>query len=275
MFRKLLKYDIQAVFKYWWIAAVITPFVSLTAGAAIQVINVDYTSYGAIQTLATFLLFMCIFALLMFLTVSQILVFIRFYKNFFSDEGYLTFTLPVKKTDLINSKLLTSFIFNIASFAVLAVNVVIMLVVGVPEEFFNTRNWKILFDIIAEILREINFYGFSYVVLGILIFCAFYIMQDLFLAVCITVGACITRKHKVLAAIGIYYGANTVLSFVIEIFSLTGIFSFVGMLSNVSEGVIELSIMLAMIIILSLLVLCVAGLYMLECYMLDRRLNLE
>jgi hypothetical protein len=248
--------------------------VSITAGAAIQIINVEYTSYGAIQTLATFLLFMCIFALVMFLTLSQILVFIRFYKNFFSDEGYLTFTLPVKKTDLINSKLLTAFIFNLLSFAVLAVNAIIILIVGVPEEFFDARNWERIFKVIYEILSGLNFYGVSYIVLGILIFCAFYIMQDLFLAVCITVGACIANKHKVLAAIGIYYGANTVLSFVIEIFSLTGIFSFVEMLSNVSESAIEFSIMLALIIILALLVMCIVGLYMLESYMLDRRLNL-
>lgn len=95
MFAKLLKYDLRAVFKYWWMAAVASAIIAALGGICISIVNVDYTKYGALQTIATLGIVLAVIGIVIFFTLSEILVLVRFYKNFYSDEGYLTFTLPV------------------------------------------------------------------------------------------------------------------------------------------------------------------------------------
>ena len=62
------------------------------------------------------------------------LVFIinRFYKGLLGDEGYLMFTLPVSVSEHIGSKLLTSMIFQIGSFAVAVLSGGLLLAVLAP-----------------------------------------------------------------------------------------------------------------------------------------------
>ncbi len=46
---------------------------------------------------------------------TTLLLYVRFYKNLLTDEGYLMFTLPVKTSDLVLSKLVISCFHTIAS----------------------------------------------------------------------------------------------------------------------------------------------------------------
>ena len=52
--------------------------------------------------------------------------FLNFHKSFYSDESYLTHTLPVTKNQLINSKYLTALIEMVTSFACLIISLLIM-----------------------------------------------------------------------------------------------------------------------------------------------------
>ena len=52
--------------------------------------------------------------------------FLNFHKSFYSDESYLTHTLPVTKNQLINSKYLTATIEMLAGFATLVASILIM-----------------------------------------------------------------------------------------------------------------------------------------------------
>ena len=139
MFAKLLKYDLRAVIKYWWIAAVSSLGLSVIGGVCINIITVDYTSFQALQSIAILGLVISIIGLCVFGVLSEILILVRFYKNFFSDEGYLTFTLPVRKTQLLNSKLLMSVIFTASATLVILFDIFLMLAVGIPEEIFNRQ----------------------------------------------------------------------------------------------------------------------------------------
>ena len=53
--------------------------------------------------MAMLLVIACVMAIIASAVVTELLVFVRFYKNFFTDEGYLTFTLPVSRKDLLLS----------------------------------------------------------------------------------------------------------------------------------------------------------------------------
>ena len=133
MLGKLMKYDLRSgirTFALIWIG--------LAALAAINGLTLRITFDGDIQSkLARFIITVLPMVLLVALYVAMgifMLVFIinRFYKGLLGDEGYLMFTLPVSVSEHIGSKLLTSMIFQIGSFAVAVLSGGLLLAVLAP-----------------------------------------------------------------------------------------------------------------------------------------------
>ena len=133
MLGKLMKYDLRSgirTFALIWIG--------LAALAAINGLTLRIAFDGDIQSeLANFIITVLPMVLLVALYVAMgifMLVFIinRFYKGLLGDEGYLMFTLPVSVSEHIGSKLLTSMIFQIGSFAVAVLSGGLLLAVLAP-----------------------------------------------------------------------------------------------------------------------------------------------
>ena len=133
MLGKLMKYDLRSgirTFALIWIG--------LAALAAINGLTLRIAFDGDIQSeLANFSITVLPMVLLVALYVAMgifMLVFIinRFYKGLLGDEGYLMFTLPVSVSEHIGSKLLTSMIFQIGSFAVAVLSGGLLLAVLAP-----------------------------------------------------------------------------------------------------------------------------------------------
>lgn len=136
MLGKLMKYDLRSgirTFALIWIG--------LAALAAINGLTLRIAFDGDIQSkLANFIITVLPMVLLVALYVAMgifMLVFIinRFYKGLLGDEGYLMFTLPVSVSEHIGSKLLTSMIFQIGSFAVAVLSGVLLMAVLTPPNF--------------------------------------------------------------------------------------------------------------------------------------------
>lgn len=276
MFAKLLKYDLRAVFKHWWIAAAVSVLVSALGGVCISIVNVNYTSYGALQTIAILGIVLSVIGIVLFYVLSELLVLIRYYKNFYSDEGYLTFTLPVSKSSLLNSKLLMSLIVFVVSTVVLFLDIGIMLMIGYADEIFKPFFWEQIFAVIADITKVLGGYTAVYIVEGIVALLTLWVFTALAIFLCITVASMLVHKHKVLAAVGIYYVATGVISGLIEVLILR--FSFY----HIIEKIVELQRVpcLNSVTFLILGGIAVAGiasalLYMLHVWLLERKLNLE
>lgn len=133
MLGKLMKYDLRSgirTFALIWIG--------LAALAAINGLTLRIAFDGDIQSeLANFIITVLPMVLLVALYVAMgifMLVFIinRFYKGLLGDEGYLMFTLPVSVSEHIGSKLLTSMIFQIGSFAIAVLSGGLLLAVLAP-----------------------------------------------------------------------------------------------------------------------------------------------
>lgn len=275
MFTKLLKHDSRAIFKYWWIGAVVSLGISVLGGVCIQIIDIDYTSHRLIPVLAGIGLFFSIVGMVLLPLFTEILILVRYYKNFFTDEGYLTFTLPVKRTQLLDSKLLTALIFNIGSILLFTLDIMLMLSIGIPEHFFSAEGWKEFFEIIGDLFRMLGGYSVPYILLGILIILALALIQSLFVFACITFASSVVKKHKILMSIGVYYGANMSLSFVYQILMFGGmptVFTLIGALNRNNS---LLAVMMILIGVLGICAVVAGGLYLLVLYLLDRRLNLE
>ncbi len=122
MLSKLLKRDLKKNMRWMWILFVGTiVFAAVSRGAKELGENVAFFKMIGIFLEGVF------YGLAINLIIQPFLRnFLNFHKSFYSDESYLTHTLPVTKNALINSKYLTALIEILAGFGSLIVSLLIM-----------------------------------------------------------------------------------------------------------------------------------------------------
>jgi hypothetical protein len=109
MFGKLVKHEFRAT-------ARIIPFVYLvTIFLALVHIITNRFNLGAISKISLVLMVIMCFAQV---AITFVLLIWRYYKNLYSNEGYLTHTLPVHPSLLLWSKLIVSFVWTLLSYLV-------------------------------------------------------------------------------------------------------------------------------------------------------------
>lgn len=270
MLRKLLKYDMRAIFRYWWIAAAVTVIMSIVGGFCGRYSYQWDDLPLAVNMMLSLARGMAIFCSAALLVLTLVLIFVRFYKNFFSDEGYLTFTLPVTRRQLLLSKVLSGTLGMCAAGAVCIVNVLVMNFIA----YFDLR--ETLTTPAPDAVQPAEaLYYFLYLIEAGVALVLFALCAVLFLYTCITFASMIVKKGKLIAAIGIYYGATNIVYVILQMFLLFGIASIGMWLSRLSHleqmGIIAL-LLLELILFIS--ILC-AVLYILQQRMLERKLNLS
>lgn len=220
MFSKIFKYDFKYVFKIWWIFATVTLGLSCGAGAMIRGM-INLASNDIDNFLFNFLtamgLFMILMLLCLFPIVPVVVSLVRYYKNFYSDEGYLTFTLPVKRSSLLNSKILNFLLFEVMSGLVLVVDAVIILLVGIKDLYQEIP--RFIETVFKELQELWNLYLTIDVILVPLLLLAALLMSINIYYLCFTFGSVVTKRLKVLASIGIYFGISGILNVIQQIIS--------------------------------------------------------
>ncbi len=291
MFAKLLKHDTKAVFKYWWLGAAASLLLALLGGFCMKIANVDYTKYEILPILGSIGVSLTRLGIYLLPLFSTILLVVRYYKHFFTDEGYLTFTLPVRKNTLLDSKVATGFVFSVLSTCVCLLSLYIIILIGEPEvigteEFYyeySSIGHSIMmicfgYDYNLRFLQALGSYAVPYVILIVLIAIASIIVQLLFIYGCITLASSIVKKHKVLTAIGIYYGASSVVAVVLAVLSVLGLFSSYTTfsMSYVSEPAYDFRMTLLLLTgVFGCMLVVIGALYLLLTFLLDKKLNLE
>ena len=194
-----------------------------------------------------------------------LLIMIRFYKNFFTDEAYLTFTLPVKRSTLFNSKLLTAFIFNTASGIVTLIVVTVFLAIA-PADMTGVSilstlidQFKLMVQSMSVVMNDRLAAWITAYAVGLLVYIAvYYTYQTLLLFSTVTFGSLIVKRHKVLFSILIYYGANvaiTMIGYIVEVVLSVGI-----QLLTVAPSVIAGTDILWLILGILVFYICMLGL---------------
>jgi len=143
--------------------------------------------------------------------VTLLLICYHFYRSFLADEGYLTFTLPVSTSKLIWSKLITGMVWTLINAVVVMVTLIIFSVFGTTSNsLVNTEVLQAFRMFFTDILPQASQYvnvpvmSIEIVVIGVLALAA----QMLEIYFAIVVGGQIAKKHRVLAAIGMYLLIN-------------------------------------------------------------------
>lgn len=280
MFAKLLKYEWKATGRMlgWFsLAAVAAGALGTMAlrfllnyaigtkvwepGQQEQMVN------AAAVTGLTMLLFFVVLALVAYFLGTQIVLLYRFYKSKFTDQGYLTFTLPVKTYEILSSSWLNMLLWSVISGLIVAGSILMMgyaVVESIPDYFYQQDALEAAKEMFKNAVTE---FGVTYYILSAVSSVADWLIAPLITMTCITVGAVAAKKHKILVAIAIYYGysmvtgiAVTVLSSVVEILTLA---------SN-TNTLLEMSSAITLFVQLLLGVLC----WVLTNYLMGKKLNL-
>lgn len=152
---------------------------------------------------------MIMFGIVVFISCTAIFTYIyiayRFYKNVFTDQGYLTNTLPVTPSQIILSKMLNALLWIIIDVIVLALSLCIIFVDNMQfySEFFHALGE--VFTLIGQLP--------STVWLGILCIILSPFMMILHLYFSVALGNLIA-SHKVIGSIVAYFGSYTIIQII-------------------------------------------------------------
>lgn len=281
--RKMLKHDLKAIWPVWRIVAPVVFVLSALAGAMVGLGYAEYKFFEPINGLFMLSAYLIEsywpIILSAFSMLITVLIVVRYYKNFFTDEGYLTFTLPVSRTSLLNSKILMALIWLAATAAVcllsnFAYSFMVELIMPEDAFSFGSLTAELMEDVIRSIfaaeerlhisffLIELLFMGIAWTVAGLLL-----------LFLCITIGAVIVKRAKLVLGLGIYYGANAVIVITIYIGIIIGIVA-LGAASEISDAAIL--VMLHVIFSMSGVLFSALGVgaYLLNKKLINEKLNL-
>lgn len=114
MLKKLLKYDLKAINKYFMPMSIFFLAYSLIATLFFQIGN-DKSKSELHHLIVILIIAAFIIMIIAYCVITQGLIVVNFFKSMVTDTGYLTHTLPVKKSTLILSKTIASMITFIIS----------------------------------------------------------------------------------------------------------------------------------------------------------------
>ena len=150
--------------------------------------------------------------------VAAVVVYMgRFYKSRFTDEGYLTFTLPVNTHQNLLASLVNTAIGMVLMTLVICLSGCLWMVIAFAgvEGFYQTvwehfpELWEKFWSLVQTHAGEIPW---GVVARGMLSALTGAINSLVMLMLAVTVGSLIAKKHKILAAVAVFYGIHVLIS---------------------------------------------------------------
>jgi hypothetical protein len=264
MLSKLLKYEIRATSRIFLPMYALLIVFALINKFFISV-NSDYLKIPMFISMSVFVIIIVGICVMTLVVTIQ-----RFNKNLLSDEGYLSFTLPVKAHAHIDAKMIISLMWVVLSVLVSFVSIFVMAMDA--NTFRNIR------EFFAEVMTIFNSYGpAGYVIAieGILLCLIATLSSIVTIYAAITIGN-MSSKHKLLVGIGSYLGFGVIEQIVMSIL----ITSFGGIMQHYFESLnsISMPVQAVQLVLLGMIIfLLVFGVayYFLTNWMLKKKLNLE
>lgn len=167
---------------------------------------------GFVNVLFSLLSMTAVLAVTLSLAASVFYVLWRYYRSRFTEEGYLTYTLPVNNHQLMLSSILASvleiLLVGLATVAAMAMAFGIF-AAGLPWNEVDSTSWGLLWSRWGELLDSLRPVA-SDVLLVLLNMVLMGLAALLTLMLAVTIGATAAKKHPILLAIAVYYGLSLV-----------------------------------------------------------------
>ena len=250
--------------------------------------NNDINATQSWFVLSSFVATLILYVIMLLASTWGMLIFlgIRFYRSMYTDEGYLSHTLPVTANQLFLSKVLVSgvwYLFISIGIGISVVALVVSLMTGLLNigelssvlTQYNGNIWEFLADAFYELGRTyeeemgINLLHYGITLLLTYVAGPFITMVTLFGA--LTIGQ-LSSKHKGLMGILAYAGL-TILSSIIGS-TIQSAFMFGANVANSASGItVSTNSAYDINVITSLLIAAI--MYGVSYYIMNRKLNLD
>lgn len=291
MLGKLLKYDLKSVGRFWWIAMITMIGASFSGSVSMRLYLEISSSQAYLSSGNNVLINLAMAALYLIFIISAvamgacflfvaILIYVRYYKHLFTDEGYLTFTLPVSRRQIFFSKFVNAGLWLVLSEIVLFACIMVMLVIVMPTYGKGVIATETLNNMIKGFVKSFESRGIWMIVQGIL--CVLSVVSSTMLSVgvvyfCITLGATVAKRAKIVVGIGAYYLINTgsrILATVLGVVPMVWVIMALILFSDTTPFMFDGAVSLMLTIFFAALSLLAAFFHCLTLNILERRLNL-
>ena len=280
MLGKLLKHEWKSIWKIPVLLIGILMITAVIAGLtfALPIWESDWIGLPLSGLMLLLLFYFAMIAASVGITVYMA---VRCYKSMFTDEGYLTHTLPVSSRQILNCKVITMSVWTLIT----GIAIIISLVVfgGVTFLALSTKSSRFAMDVM-EVLWEIRNIWESPMMKGFGACCVSLVCftlvssasSALILIGAITLGQKV-RGHRILGAVGAYFGITTIVQIIAIVLLIPLMVKMV--MDSAYLSIFETSpfsfytsiywIMTAVYLVVGV------GLYFMSDYMLRRQLELE
>lgn len=228
MLGKLMKHEWKSTYRIGLLMVLLTigitffgwlafraPMWSAVSGENLEYENVALIGTGLLDVLSIFTLLLYVILLVVIVVGTVVYFAVHFYRTMYTDEGYLTHTLPATKHQLLVSKILVSGIWEIIILAMtylsLAALVLSAVMTVMPDGYTLKEFLEQIgngFGMLRELLEEefgLNFLVYKIMLLVVTLIGPFVSMTTIFGA--ISMGQLFT-KHRVMMAIVSYIGIS-------------------------------------------------------------------
>ncbi len=291
MLKKLLKYEFKSQ------AKLLLPMILGILGSGILAalfltlnnrLTYNNTAIAKVmQSTTTILSVLLIVAIFAATLVVLFLLIQRYYKNFFTDEGYLTFTLPVTTGQNILSKMIAAFVWSLAAGVACIIALFFLLFIGTAESgLFNVSLWQHMWVELSYLWEAaIQQVGSGQIALfGLELFLA--LLASFFGGLmifyyAITQGCSSVRKNKILLSVLLFFAANIVVTLVRNILTIVAMIPWLSNLwfleeetlltPNTYTGFLHASMWISILVYAAT---AVVGFFLCR-HILNKKLNLE
>ena len=271
MLKKLLKHEWAASWKIPTILIGVLLVISIFAGFTFAA-PVWESEMGGLAALLVLVWMLYYFAIIGVSVGVVLYLAIRFYKSMYTDEGYLTHTLPVTSHQLLWSKIIPMAAWNVLATIGIFISVAIfgLMAIGFLQPD-GMGIWETISFMTEEMVAELGIenivtFSLSMLAIGIAGVCS----GTMMLIGSVTIGQ-LVGKHKILGSIGAYFGINTVMQFVSTACMIPFMFN---MAYEETDNVF--SVMMPMYFVMSVVfVILSVVLYFISELIIRKKLNLD
>lgn len=285
MLGKLIKYEWKGLIRPLSILYLVLLGITILTGLLIVTVNPDYDDVT--MGLSVFLTMLCVllyyFGIIVCSLGTLLIIAIRFYKTCYTDEAYLTHTLPVSSGQLLAAKTITSVLCHLLSLLVIGLTVIMLLVVlvahminlgEIPAAELSAGFSELFAELDYEFAKEMGI-GFSgYFIYLAVVSVVSSVCSIISILGCVSLGQLYT-KHRILGAIIAYF----IMLFVQQMITYIGIIPmYVKLFAAEYTGeTILLFDLLQPMLLFSMIISVILAIIMcfINRHMMTKRLNLE
>ena len=285
MLGKLLKYEWKGLRSPLLIMLIVLGATTALTCGVILTINPKYDDVIAWYSMMALILsiFLYYFGLIGCTLGTMLIIAIRFYKTCYTDQGYLTHTLPATTRQILNAKIMASILIYLIMLVAIAGTIFVIFQVAIhhifsliPGEYDELRRAfsREFSSILYEFEDELGISFGGYIAYLVIYFIIALISNIVTVLGCVSLGLLLT-KHRIIGAIAAYFCVHFIMQIIGYMCSLP-MYTKMLMADSYASDLTAFGIMSpTMNLTLLTTVILAVIMYFVNLHMMTKKLNLE